>query len=117
MPAHIKSLRAQDTGQNTTSLVVMKFVFFPLHDFSTLRDNKGFPSGSAVKNQPAMQETQESGFELWIRKIPWRRAWQPTPIFLPGKSHGERGLAGYGPWVCKELDMTEATERPCMKRQ
>ena len=39
--------------------------------------------------------------------IPWRRKWQPTPVFLPGKSHGQRRLAGYSPWGCKELDMTE----------
>ena len=42
-------------------------------------------------------------------KIPWRRAWQPTPVFLPGESHGERSLAGYSPWGCKELDMIKAT--------
>ena len=40
-------------------------------------------------------------------KIPWRRKWQSTPVFLPGKSHGQRSLAGYSPWGCKELDMTE----------
>ena len=39
----------------------------------------------------------------WIGTIPWRRAWQPTPIFLPGKSHGHRSLAGYGPWDRKEF--------------
>ena len=38
-----------------------------------------FPSGSVVKNPPAVQETQRSGFDPWVRKIPWRRAWQPTP--------------------------------------
>lgn len=38
------------------------------------------------------------GFSLWVRKIPWRRKWQPTPIFLPGKSHGQRSLAGYSAW-------------------
>ena len=43
-------------------------------------------------------------------KIPWRRAWQPTPVFLPGESHGQRSLAGYTPWVHKESDTTEATE-------
>ena len=42
-------------------------------------------------------------------KIPWRRAWQPTPVFLPGESHGLRSLAGYSPWCRKELDTTEAT--------
>ena len=64
-----------------------------------------------------MQEMEKIGFDPWIRKIPWRRAWQPTPILLPGKSHGERGLASYGPWVCKELDMTEVAEHACVKRQ
>ena len=42
-------------------------------------------------------------------KIPWRRAWQLTPGFLPGQSHGQRSLAGYGPQGCKESDTTEAT--------
>ena len=37
------------------------------------------------------------GFNPWVRKIPWRRKWQPTPVFLPGKSHGQRNLAGYSP--------------------
>ena len=47
------------------------------------------------------------GFYPWARKIPWRRNWQPTPVFLPGKSHGWRSLGGYGPWSCKESNMTE----------
>ena len=46
-------------------------------------------------------------FDRWVEKIPWRRKWQATPVFLPGKSHGQRSLAGYGPWVHKELDTTE----------
>ena len=46
-------------------------------------------------------------FNPWIRKIPWRRKWQPTPVFLPGESHGWRSLAGYSPWGCKESDRTE----------
>ena len=37
-------------------------------------------------------------FHLWVRKIPWRREWQPTPVFLPRKSHGHRSLVGYSPW-------------------
>ena len=57
-----------------------------------------------VKRLPAMRETQ---FDPWIRKIPWRRKWQPTPVFLPGKTHGQRSLAGYSPWGHKELDMTK----------
>ena len=44
-----------------------------------------------------------------VRKIPWRKAWQPSPVFLPGESRGQRSLAGYSPWGHKESDMTEAT--------
>ena len=46
-------------------------------------------------------------FDPWVRKIPWRRKWQPTPVFLPGESHGQRILAGYSPWGQKESDTTE----------
>ena len=49
------------------------------------------------------------GFDPWVRKIPWRRKWQPTPVFLPGESHGQRSLVGYSPWGRKESDMTERT--------
>ena len=50
------------------------------------------------------------GFDPWIRKIPWRRKWQPTPVFLPGKFHQWRNLMGYSPWGCKELDTTLLTK-------
>ena len=43
-------------------------------------------------------------FNPWVGKIPWRRAWQPTPVFLPGEFHGQRNLGGYSPWGCKESD-------------
>ena len=59
------------------------------------------------KDLPAMQET----LELWVQFLgqedPWRRTQQPTPVFLPGESHGQRSLAGYSLWVQKESDMTE----------
>ena len=42
-------------------------------------------------------------FNPWVREIPWRRKWQPTPVFLPGKSHGQRSLVGYNPWGCKRI--------------
>ena len=51
----------------------------------------------------------ETRFNPWVGKIPWRRKWQPTPVFLPGKSHGWRSLAGCNPWGCKKLDKTEWT--------
>ena len=45
-------------------------------------------------------------FDSWVGKIPWRRKWQPTPIFSPGKSYGQRSLEGHSPWSCKESDTT-----------
>ena len=48
-------------------------------------------------------------FSPWVRKICWRRAWQSTPVFLPGESHGQMSLAGYSSWGCKESDTTEVT--------
>ena len=47
------------------------------------------------------------GFDPWVGKVPWRREWPPTPVFLPRESHGQRSLAGYSPWGCKESDTTE----------
>jgi len=46
-------------------------------------------------------------FDPWVRKIPWRREWLPTPEFLPGEFHAHRSLASYSPWGCKESDTTE----------
>jgi len=48
-----------------------------------------------------------SGFYHWVGKIPWRRDWLPTPIFLPGELHGQRNLMGYSPWGSMQLDTTE----------
>ena len=50
---------------------------------------------------------ERPGFDPWVRKIPWRRKRQATPVLLPGKSHGWSSLVGYGPWGHKELDTTE----------
>ena len=51
-------------------------------------------------------------FDPWVGKIPWRRAWQPTPVFLPGESHRQRSLAGYSPWGHKESGTTERSSTP-----
>ena len=47
--------------------------------------------------------------DTYTHTHPWRKKWQPTPVFLPGEFHGQRSLVGYSPWGCKGLDMTEAT--------
>ena len=63
-----------------------------------------------VKNPPVNAGGMICAFDPWVRKIPWRRKWQPSPVFLPGKSHGQRSLVGYSPQGCKKLDMTEASQ-------
>ena len=61
-----------------------------------------------VKNPPVnAEDARDIGFDPWVRMIPWRRKWQPTPVFLPGKSHGQRSIVGYSPWGLKELDRIE----------
>ena len=52
-------------------------------------------------------QCRKPGFDPWVRKMPWRREWLPTPVLLPGESHGQRNLAGYSPWVHKESNMIE----------
>ena len=63
-----------------------------------------------VKNPPAMQEMQ---FQSPGQEDPLEKEMQPTPVFLPGKSHGQRSLAGYSPWGRKELDTTEGLTLSC----
>ena len=80
------------------SMVITPFpgqVFCP-HSFR----QPGFPGTSVIKNPPAMPEMQ---FNLWVGKIPWRRKRQPTPVFSPGKSHGQRSLTDHSPWDCKRV--------------
>ena len=63
--------------------------------------------------EPACQfrlDIRDNGFDPWVGKIPSRRAQQPTPVSLPGKSHGQKSLAGYSPYDHKESDTTEVTE-------
>ena len=63
--------------------------------------------GSVLKFHLQYRTCRRLGFDPWVRKISWRRKWQPTPVFLPGKSHGRRSLVGYSPWGHKESDIAE----------
>ena len=74
------------------------------------RNYNGLPDG-AISKEPARQcrRCKRRRFDPWVGEIPWRRKWQPPPVFLPGESHGQRNLAGYSPWGCKELDKNEHT--------
>ena len=61
-----------------------------------------------MKNLPANAgDIRDVGLIPWIGKVPWRRAWQLTPVLLPGDFHGQRSLAGYSPWGHKVSNMTE----------
>ena len=67
-----------------------------------------FLGGSNGKELPAMQETRVRSL---VRKIPWRREWQPTPVLLPGEFHGQRSLVGYSPWGRKRVRHDLATKQ------
>jgi len=69
-------------------------------------EQQGGASGKEATSQ--CRACKRHGFNPGVGKISWRRAWQPTPVFLPGKLHGRRSLAGYSPSGQKELDTTEA---------
>ena len=62
---------------------------------------------SGKESASQCRRRRRHGFNPWVRKIPWRRAWQSTPVFLPGKFYGQRRLAGYSPWGHKESRTTE----------
>ena len=75
---------------------------------SRIEEGRDFPGGAVVK-EPSGQcrRLKRHGFDPWVRKIPWKRKWQPTPVSLPGESRGQRSLEGYSPWGRKERDTTE----------
>ena len=68
---------------------------------------RGFPHGSKAKNMPEIQGHRRCRFKSWVGKTLRKRAWQPTPVSLPGEFHGQRSLVGYSPQGHKESDMTE----------
>ena len=71
----------------------------------------GFPGGPSGKDPTCQcRRRKRHGLDPWVRKIPRRRTWQPTAVFLPREPHGQRSLAGYRPQGCKDSDTTEVTE-------
>ena len=74
---------------------------------------QGFPGRSVVGGKKKNKNTcqcRRFGFDSWVRKIPWRRKWKPTPVFLPGKSEGQKSLVGYCPWGPKKVGHNLATQ-------
>ena len=70
----------------------------------------GFPGGTSDKE--SAWQCQRHRFDPWVRKIPYSRRWQCTPVFLPGKFHWHSRLVGYNPWGRKESDTTEHAHTP-----
>ena len=84
-------------------------------EYKQLSITEGFPGGTDGKESACQCRTHtKCRFDPWVWKIPWRRKWQPTPVFLPGKSHRERNLVGYSPWGRKESDTTERLTLPLL---
>ena len=83
------------------SQILIKFKYI-------LIDTLGFPGGASGKESTCQcRRCKRCGFDPWVGKIPWNRKWQPTLVFLPGKSHEQRSLVGYSPWDHKESDTSE----------
>ena len=72
---------------------------------------RGFPGGTSGKEPTCQCRKHETWVRSWVRKSPWRRKWQPTPVFLPGESHGLRSLAGYSSWGHR--DGYDWSDLPC----
>ena len=78
------------------------------HDLKSSTLQQGLPKWQSGKESACQYRGyRRLGFDSWVRKIPWRRKWQPSLAFLPGKFHGQRSLEGYSPWHHKELNMSE----------
>ena len=77
---------------------------------------RGFPSGSVVKNLPSNARNARDRLDPWVGAIRWSMRWQPIPVFLPGKYHGQRSLAGYSSWGHRVglSWTTERTDHQCM---
>ena len=73
---------------------------------------RGFPGGSVVNNPPANIGDSRCRLHPWVGKIIWRRKWQPTPVFLPGKFHGQRSLVGYNTCVAHSRTLGHSTHHP-----
>ena len=72
----------------------------------------GLPKWLSGKSTCQCRRHKRSRFDPWVRKTPWRRKWQPTPVLLPGESHGQRSLVGYSPWVEKRHDWVSTHTYP-----
>ena len=96
-----KPLQNKEISPNAKWLSILKYLS------NCYVINRQNPSGSVIKNLPSMQETKETGVQSLDQDDPWSKKWQTAPVFLPGKFHEQRSLAGYSPWGLKESDTTK----------
>ena len=103
---HVAQSRTQPKRLSSSSL---------LHrtprNFKDLKNLFGLPGWLSDK-ESTCQAGDMSSFHPWVEKFPWRRKWQPTPLFLPEISHGQRSPAGYSPWGCKRVWHDFVTKQP-----
>ena len=79
--------------------------FFDMEELLPQALHHGLPWWLSIRESAC--QYRRPGFDPWVGKIPWSREWQPTSVFLPGESHGQKSLAGYSPWDRKESYTTE----------
>ena len=84
--------KGDQPGRRERIARALQWLFFKCSSFGLPREFSGKESACYCR------KLKRQGFDPWVRKIPWRRAWQPTPVFLPGESHGQRSLVGCSPW-------------------
>ena len=104
---------ASPDQSESTQTITFNFLLYGisyLYDFNLSRELPWWLSGKESTCQ-----CRRHGFSPSVGKIRWRRAWQPTPVFLPGKSHGQRSLAGYSPWGHKGSDPTTKQQQSCKR--
>ena len=106
-PAFKFSLLDEKVGMMGT---VLLSAALPLREWDELPAGFLLPYGFGrwwLRQQKIHLQCRKPGFNPWVRKIPWGREWQPTPVVLPGEFHGQRSLVGFSPLGHKELDITE----------
>ena len=105
-----KEKRYEGKSKSKSKIVCVHGYILNMHKYMHI---EGCLGGACCKKLSANAGDIRRGFDPWVRKNPWRTAWQPPPVFIPGESHGQESLAGYSPQGQKESDTTEATWRTC----
>ena len=100
-------MRAEETGRQPAPAPL--FLIYPWADGGGVLAALGLSPRLPwwLRNKGPACQCRRHRLNPWAGRIPWGRKWIPSPVFLPGKCHGQRSLVGYSPWGCKKSDMTE----------